>query len=204
MVVILPISLVNQSYLRSYPQALFGIALLLGYLAAPLLERFLVDYVEIPVRQEYLNWRAEQSNNIIEYVYYVFGGLTFICSIRALGSLMWPKSLVRRFAILRALFVPNDILRSCNTKRSGTYKLNAVVDRAYRLHYQAHKKTNSRNADQETMLSFLLYGDKDAKSGGLLWAWKNFRYLNKREGVWFHARLAIGQWCVPLLGSDAT
>jgi hypothetical protein len=43
------------------------------------------------------------------------------------------------------------------------------------------------------MLSFLFYGEKTAEAGGLLWALKNFSYLNKREGVWLHARLAIGQ-----------
>lgn len=183
----------NQSYLRSLPQSLFAIGLILGYLVAPLIERFLVDYVGINVSESYLEWRSAAVNVILEYTFYVFGGLAFLSAIRAFGSMLVPKRLARRFAILRLLFVPNDILRATNTKRSGTYKLNAVIDRAYSLHTKAHKKTKARNVDHETMLSFLLYGEKDAKSGGLLWSWKNYFYLNKKEGVWLQSRLAIGQ-----------
>lgn len=152
-----------------------------------------MDYVGISVSQQYLDWRGKQSNVLLAYIYYVFGGLTFLSAIRAFGTLIIPKGLVRRFAILRILFVPLDILRSTNTKRSGTYKLNDVIDRSYHLHYKAHKRTKERNADHETMMSFLLYGDKAAKCGGLLWSWRNFSYLSKREGVWLHTRLAFGQ-----------
>jgi len=164
------------------------------------MERFLVDYVGINVSQSYLEWRLDAVNKVLFYVFYVFGGLSFISAVRAFGSMLVPKRLARRFAILRLLFLPNDILRATNTKRSGTYKLNAIIDRAYRLHTRAHKKTQARNVGHETMLSFLLYGDNDAKSGGLLWSWMNFSYLNKREGVWLHSRLAIGQVCQVLVG----
>ena len=193
MLVILPISLVNQSYLRSVPQALFAIGLLVCYLVAPLLEKFLVDYVGIDVSEEYLKWRDASQNVVLLYVFYISGVLSLLSAIRAFGSMMVPKRLARRFAILRLLFMPNDILRATNTKRSGTYKLNAVIERAYQLHTKAHKRTKARNADHETMLSFLLYGDKYANTGGLLWSWKNFAYLNKQEGVWLQARLAVGQ-----------
>jgi hypothetical protein len=193
MIVILPISLVNQSYLKSFPEALFAIGLLLCYLIAPLMERFLVDYVGINVSEAYEEWRDSTHNVVLYYAFYICGGLTFLAAIRAFGSMLVPKRLARRFAILRLLFVPNDILRATNTKRSGTYKLNAVIDRAYQLHMKAYKRTKRRNADHETMLCFLLYGDTDVKSGGLFWSWKNFPYLNKKEGVWLHARLAIGQ-----------
>lgn len=152
-----------------------------------------MDYVGINVSQEYLDWRDDTTNLLLFYAFYVFGGLTFLSAMRSFGALLVPKSLARRFAILRLLFVPNDILRSTNTKRSGTHKLNSVLDRAYHIQTKSHKHTNARNAEHETMLSFLLYGDKNAESGGFLWAWKNFSYLNKREGVWLHARLAIGQ-----------
>lgn len=193
LLVIWPISLINQSYLRSVGQALFAIGLLVCYLVAPLVEIFLVEVVQIPLSQSYLDWRAARTSVLLAYVFYVCGTLTFLAAIRAFGSMLIPKALARRFAILRLLFVPNDILRATNTKRSGTYKLNAVIDRAYSLHYKTHKKSKSRNLEHETMLSFLLYGDKHAKSGGLLWSWKNYGYLNKKEGIWLHSRLAIGQ-----------
>jgi hypothetical protein len=191
--VIMPISLINQSYLSSFRQAIFVLGLLLLYLIVPLFEIFLVDYVGINVSQEYLGWRDDITNRVLFYSFYVFGVLTFLSTMRSFGALLVPKSLARRFAILRLLLVPNDILRSTNTKRAATYKLNSVLDRAYQIQTKSHKHTKARNADHETMLSFLLYGDKTAESGGLLWALKNFSYLNKREGVWLHARLAIGQ-----------
>lgn len=191
--VITPISLINQSYLSSFPQAIFALGLLLLYLIGPLFEKFLVDYVGVNVSQEYLDWRNATANLVLFYTFYVFGGLTFLCATRSFVALLVPKSLAQRSAILRLLFVPNDILRSTNTKRAATYKLNSVLDRAYNIQTKSHKHAKARNADHETMLSFLLYGDKNAKSGGLLWAWRNFSYLNKREGVWLHARLAIGQ-----------
>jgi hypothetical protein len=189
----MPISLINQSYLSSFRQAVFVLGLLLLYLIVPLFEIFLVNYVGINVSQEYLGWRDDITNRVLFYSFYVFGVLTFLSTMRSFGALLVPKSLARRFAILRLLLVPNDILRSTNTKRAATYKLNSVLDRAYQIQTKSHKHTKARNADHETMLSFLLYGDKTAESGGLLWALKNFSYLNKREGVWLHARLAIGQ-----------
>lgn len=92
------------------------------------MEVFLVDYVGISVSQAYLDWRDDSTNIVLFYIYYIFGALTFLTAVRAFGSMFVPKSLARRFAILRRLFVPNDILRATNTKRSGTYKLNAVIE----------------------------------------------------------------------------
>ena len=84
-----------------------------------------MDYVGINVGQSYLEWRGNNTNTTLFYYYYVFGGLSLLAAIRAFGSMLVPKWMVRRFAILRLLFLPNDILRAKNTKRSGTYKLNA-------------------------------------------------------------------------------
>ena len=169
--------------------------LLVVYMCTPLVEKFLVDYVGINVSDSYAAERAKKQYQVLFPVFMGFGCLTLIESLRGVGSVVLPKPFVRRFALLRFLFEPSDIRRTATVKRAGTYKLNAFVDRAYRVHSTAHKKAKSRNADHETMLNFVMNGMEKKDCGGFFWTW--FHILNhslqKQDYVWIQVGLPIGQ-----------
>jgi hypothetical protein len=196
MLIIAPISGVNTPYLKSASRAYWSVGLLVFYMAIPIVEVFFVDYVGVPVDESYMAVRTQDGNRLIVSTFLVFGCLTLLESLRVLASLWIPKPLARRYAILRLLFLPDDIRRTAIQKRSATYKINDLLSHSYRLQRKAHKKTKARNAEHEVMMCFLFYGEKDEKCGGFLWSWA--RVLWKRteytkEGLWMHGRLFVGQ-----------
>jgi hypothetical protein len=196
MIIIVPISWVNSPYLKSSCLAYCSIALLVFYMAIPVMEVFLVDYVGITVSDAYSAARSQDKSIALFSAYLLSGFLTLIDAFRGLASLWVPKHLVRRYAILRLLFVPVDIRRTAGQKVAATYKINSLLDHAYRLQRKAHKKTSSRNAQHEAMLCFLLYGEKGENCGGFFWTWARTLWKHtewRKEGLWMHSRLFVGQ-----------
>ena len=196
MIIIVPISWVNGPYIKSSCLAYSSIALLVFYLAIPIVEVFLVDYVGITVSDAYRSVRGHEGNRALFYSYLLTGFVALIDSFRGLASFWIPKYFVRRYAILRPLFVPVDIRRTAAQKVAGTYKINSLLDHAYRLQRRAHKKTKARNAEHEAMLCFLLYGEKDENCGGFFWTWARTLWKHAeggKEGLWMHSRLFVGQ-----------
>jgi hypothetical protein len=196
MLIIAPISGVNTPYLKSALRALFSIGLLVFYMAIPLIELFLIDYEGITLDDAYMTAVNQKSNEILMFTFLGFGCLTLLASFRGLLSLWIPKPLARQYAILRLLFLPDDIRRTALQKRSATYKVNDLLYHACRLQRMAHKKTKARNAEHEAMLCFLFYGEKDEKCGGFFWSWAGLLWKRtdySKEGLWMHSRLFIGQ-----------
>jgi hypothetical protein len=195
--VIVPISMINHPYLQSKACAFFSIACLLMYMALPLIDYFLVEVVGVDVSDAYMQARNTDINVYVMHGFYGFGCLTLIQSLRSLGAMLVPKHLIRQFGFFRLLFLPADIRRSAGTKRAGTYKINDILSNAYSLQRKAHKKTHDGNADNETMIAFLLFGEKQEDCGGFFWTWSRAIFTHSvrsiKDSVWVHARYAIGQ-----------
>jgi hypothetical protein len=71
-----------------------------------------------------------------------------------------------------------------------------MIENAHKLHRRAHKRAQGSNAEQATMLNFVLHGEKVEGSGGLFWSLRGLLWkgqLTQKEGVWIHARLFVGQ-----------
>lgn len=194
-VIIAPISLGNHQYVKSGKLVVVSLSFLLFVGSVPALETFLFDYLGVPPPE---NWEEDREKTGYDGVLFIFwgaGAVTFFEILRGLVGGIIPKALVRRFHLLRVFFLPSDIRRTATLKRAGTYKINAVLENAHKIHRRARKKAKGRNADDETMLTFVLHGERKVDCGGFWWTWWNTlctRNLIKKEGIWIQSKLMVG------------
>ena len=107
--------------------------------------------------------------------------------------------------------LPNEMFAShaarghTSMKRAANFKLTKMLINAFVLHdpnaskYFKKKKDSvdsSMSKDDTAMKNFVLYGDQNELSGGILWTWRRLlsRRLFDEEGVWISSRLIIIQF----------
>jgi hypothetical protein len=195
LVIIVPISVGNNQFMRSIRPAIFSTVFLTLYTFVPWIEVFLVDGIGLEVSEEWNSQRSSAYFKLVLATFTVAAGAVQLLLLTNIAAVLTPRFLVRRYAILQAMFMPSNVLRTANQKRAATNKINLMITNAHKLHRRAHKKTRGANAGHATILGFVLYGEKIVECGGFLWAWKGLftRSLLSQEGVWIHARLVVGQ-----------
>lgn len=129
-----------------------------------------------------------------------------------LGAVYFVSFLLSSFGALKdrvlAIF-PNDSFVShairghTSMKRAAHFKLTKLLIRAYMLHdpnaskYFKTKKDSvaSISKDDPAMKNFVLYGDQNEFSGGVMWTFKRLlsRNIFDEEGVWVSSRLVFIQ-----------
>ena len=202
LIVIIPISVGNNQFLQTLGPAIFSASVLTIFAIVPWIEVFCVDYLDFDVNDE---WQAKRESVYFRTIMFFFtltAGLTQLLLIKNVISVLVPKFLVRRFLILRVFLMPSSVLRASSQKRAATSKINNMIENAHKLHRRAHKKNRGSNAGHATILNFVLHGEKLEDCAGFWWTWKSIltQRLFKKEGVWLHARLAIGQLGQVMLG----
>ena len=194
--IIAPVSLGNHQFVGLARLIAIASVSLILLISLPLFGIIYVDYTGNSISEF---WRTE-----LEKPEYRSALIVFLVSGALLGLEIFlggvagkiPRALVRRFAILRCLFLPSDIRRSSSIKRAATHKINALIENAHKIHRHAHRETRGRNTSNIAMLSFHLYGEKKEGCGGFLWTmWRTLwnDQIVTKEGVWIHSKLAVGQ-----------
>ena len=129
-----------------------------------------------------------------------------------LGAVYFVSFLLSSFGALKDRFraiLPNDSFVShairghTSMKRAAHFKLTKLLIRSYMLHdpnaskYFKKKKDSvaSISKDDPAMKNFVLYGDQNEFSGGVLWTFKRLlsRNIFDEEGVWVSSRLVFIQ-----------
>jgi hypothetical protein len=203
LLIIIPVSVGNNQYSKTPIPSLFSMLVLTLFASIPWLEVYAVEVLGMDIGKEWQTTRGSEYFKTILFCYTVSFALTELMLIKNLVSVLVPKSLIHRFDLLRSLLLPSNVLRTATQKQAATSKLNLMIENAHKLHLRAHQKCKGGNASQATILNFVLHGEKIEPCGGFAWVWKSFfnQSLFVNEGVWIHARLAIGQAGQIMLGA---
>ena len=195
LLIIIPVSIGNNQYAKTPIPSLFSMLVLALFASLPWIEVYAVEVLGKDVGKE---WQTKRGSAYFKAILFCYTGafaLTELMLVKNVVSVLVPKSLIHRFDLLRSFLLPSNVLRTATQKQAATSKLNLMIENAHKLHLSAHKKCRGRNASQATILNFVLHGEKIEPCGGFLWVWKSLfnGRLFAKEGVWIHARLAIGQ-----------
>lgn len=203
LLIIIPVSVGNNQYAKTPFPSLFSMLVLALFASIPWLEVYAVEVLGMDVGKEWQTTRGTEYFKTILFCYTVAFALTELILVKNVVSVLVPKSLIHRFDLLRSLLLPSNVLRTAKQKHAATSKINLMIENAHKLHLNAHKKCKGGNASQATILNFVLHGEKIEPSGGFIWVWKSLfnQTLLVKEGVWIHARLAIGQAGQIMLGA---
>eukprot|EP00547_Thalassionema_nitzschioides_P006700 CAMPEP_0194218658 /NCGR_PEP_ID=MMETSP0156-20130528/24313_1 /TAXON_ID=33649 /ORGANISM="Thalassionema nitzschioides, Strain L26-B" /LENGTH=1129 /DNA_ID=CAMNT_0038948105 /DNA_START=84 /DNA_END=3473 /DNA_ORIENTATION=- len=186
-IIILPISLGNNAHSLRILPSLFSIALLVVYIYLSDLALDTMTGNSLNMEQNYmmLLWTAMT----------VAACLTLFTLLKNLLATLTPDKL-RKNMFLKQIMLSSNTLRTAKQKKAATNKINLMIENAYQLHLNAEKSLlDGANAEHQTILNFVVNGEKQVRCGGLIWTWKGLlkKTIFSDEGVWFHARLMIAQ-----------
>jgi len=103
---------------------------------------------------------------------------------------------------LQRWMMPQNIKSGAYIKMAGSRKVNSFLTNAHALHPVGTAAERSiliggkkQTQSERTMSNYVLFGEREVRSGGFLWTWKRMldRSLLHTEGIWLHSRLFVGQ-----------
>jgi len=115
------------------------------------------------------------------------------------------------------MLLPSHFTSTANVKLAGTHKVNELLQNAIQMHQlppddDTHEHDGSIDDDDDddesaaavvhdrrqpvnAIQNFVLNGEHEEQCGGFIWTWKRIftKELTRKDGIWLHSRLAIGQ-----------
>mmetsp|Transcript_4552 Transcript_4552/g.6657 ORF Transcript_4552/g.6657 Transcript_4552/m.6657 type:complete len:372 (-) Transcript_4552:699-1814(-) len=114
------------------------------------------------------------------------------------------------------MLLPSHFTSAANVKLAGTHKVNELLQNAIQMHQlppddDTHEHDGSIDDDDDdesaaavvhdrrqpvnAIQNFVLNGEHEEQCGGFIWTWKRIftKELTRKDGIWLHSRLAIGQ-----------
>lgn len=189
-IILYPISLGNNAHSqRIYPN-LLSIVLLVLYIAV---SRAGLDEL-VKNGEDHFEGSTHWYMTILWTAMTIAAVLTLVSLVKNLIPKLLPNKLKQNM-LLKSFLLSSNTLRTAKQKKAATNKINLMIQNAYELHVDAHKSASGANAEHQTILNFVVNGEKPVKCGGLIWTWKAMfqKTMFEVEGVWLHARLLIAQ-----------
>lgn len=156
----------------------------------------------VVVETWFFNTNYESQNEIFDgfgIIVIVFGAILLMIQVKMLVGLSIPKSLVKRFKVIRAVLMPGAVRKEQRTKRAAAFKTNRLVENALSLHLNEAELTVHRSlhssvfmrGNGQAMANFQSKVKETERVGGVLWGWRRFfdSRICYEEGVWFHTRV---------------
>lgn len=152
----------------------------------------------------------DRYDNTQVITFAVGNALLLLYMIQFVLSLKSSRSLQQRSVATKKFFASSNVRGGFRIKKAATRKLNAMLSNAHSLHPEG-RATRSKSvlsslrgssSSDQTMLNYVLNGERQEDCGGLVWTWKKIftTELFDTEGVWINSRIWVFQTAQFILG----